>query len=177
MLQLHDKYIGLNSLLISFQMKAFLLSHILEVCAERDGQFKVSQSFVKIWAKEHLRWNFQKPTSNTSKLPANWKSKGELLLFQIACYWFWHSIQFSSECRSDCNPLAPSWQWKNLCARGARDVKFVGRGDKRQVTSLLSCTVADNVLPLQVIFDGKTTWCLPKGQQAHRLGQAYMGGI
>lgn len=85
MLQLRDTNVGLNSLLISFQMKGFLLSRIPKVCAERGGRFKAFQSFVRSWAKERLGWSFQKLMSNTNKLPPNWKCKGEFLLFWISC--------------------------------------------------------------------------------------------
>lgn len=48
--------------------------------------------------------------------------------------------------------------------RGAKQVKLVGRGDKRQITALLASTLSGVLLPLQLIYAGKTEQCHPKVQ-------------
>lgn len=50
---------------------------------------------------------------------------------------------------------------KTLDFVGERSVEVVGAGDKRQVTLMLGGTVAGDVLPPQVIFEGKTSRVLP----------------
>lgn len=37
-----------------------------------------------------------------------------------------------------------------------------GNADKRQITAVLSSTAGGELLPLQLVFQGKTTLCLPK---------------
>lgn len=46
--------------------------------------------------------------------------------------------------------------------KGSKRVEIVGCDDKRQVTALLSCTLNGKILPVQVIYAGKTPACLPK---------------
>lgn len=57
------------------------------------------------------------------------------------------------------------------CTCGARDLGFrvAGRGDKWKVTTLVSCTAKGDVLPIQVIFVGKTICYLPASRQAHLI--------
>lgn len=85
MLNLHDSDMGLNSMLISLQMKAFLVARVLGLYAEHDGKFKVSRTYVRMWAKERLAWSFRKPTNNAGKLPTDWESRREALTMKIAC--------------------------------------------------------------------------------------------
>lgn len=47
MLELRYTNVGLNNLLIAFQMKAFILACILEMVVEHGGHFKVFQSYVQ----------------------------------------------------------------------------------------------------------------------------------
>lgn len=46
--------------------------------------------------------------------------------------------------------------------KGSKRVEIAGLDDKRQVTALLSCTMKGKLLPIQVIYAGKTPACLPK---------------
>ena len=46
--------------------------------------------------------------------------------------------------------------------RGAKRVGIVGIEDKRQITTVLGCTLSGDFLPPQVIYGGKTKACLPK---------------
>lgn len=48
--------------------------------------------------------------------------------------------------------------------RGAKQVKLVGRGDKRQITTLLASTLSGVLLPPRHIYAGKTDQCHPKVQ-------------
>lgn len=70
MLKLRDTDVGLNSLLIAFQMKAFILTLAPEIVKSHGGCFKVSRSYVR-WCRDRLGWSFRKPTSMASKLPVD----------------------------------------------------------------------------------------------------------
>lgn len=106
-----------------------------------------------------------KPTSNASKHIANWESQGELLLFWIVCLVYGFDIPQNLVVNVDQTAihLLLVGNERTYATHGAHDVKVASRGDKRQVTGLLSCFAVGNVLPLQVIFGGKTGRCLPKG--------------
>ena len=45
---------------------------------------------------------------------------------------------------------------------GAKPVEITGLEDKRQITALLSCTMSGDLLPPQLLYQGKTENCHPK---------------
>ena len=45
--------------------------------------------------------------------------------------------------------------------KGAKRVHIAGISDKRQITSVFCATLAGELLPFQLIYQGKTTACLP----------------
>ena len=47
---------------------------------------------------------------------------------------------------------------------GSKRVQVVGKDDKRQLTVLFACSVSGDFLPIQLVYQGKTTRCLPKYQ-------------
>lgn len=158
MLQLCDSDIGLNYLLIAFQMKAFLLAHAPELCVDHEGKFKVSRTFVRTWPKERLSWSFQNPTSNASKLPLDWEKRVELLTMRITCLVSTYLIPQSLVINIDQTivHLLPVGNKHTYAIKGASDVKVAGRRDKRQVTTLVSCSAISDILSIQVIFSRKT---------------------
>jgi hypothetical protein len=56
-------------------------------------------------------------------------------------------------------PIGGSHTWER---RGAKDVKFLGIEDKRQITACVSSSTSGDLLPLQLVFTGTTPRCLPK---------------
>ena len=47
--------------------------------------------------------------------------------------------------------------------KGASSVPIVGKGKKQQITGTFSVTKSGCFLPMQLIYQGKTTRSLPKG--------------
>ena len=45
---------------------------------------------------------------------------------------------------------------------GKKRVEILGIDDKRQITAVFAATKDGNFLPIQVLYKGKTTRCLPK---------------
>ena len=54
----------------------------------------------------------------------------------------------------------PVSSW-TMAKEGSRRVEIVGTGDKRQINAVFSGTLAGDFLPPQLIYQGKTTKCLP----------------
>ncbi len=52
-----------------------------------------------------------------------------------------------------------SWMMEK---KGSKRVEIVGFSDKRQITAVICGTMDGHVLPLQLIYEGKTKACLPK---------------
>ena len=57
----------------------------------------------------------------------------------------------------------PVSQWI-MEEEGAKRVEIDGKDDKRQITAVFGCSLIGDFLPLQLIYQGKTTKCLPQVQ-------------
>ena len=57
--------------------------------------------------------------------------------------------------------IGPTTSW-TMEKKGAKRVELVALDDKQQITAVFGCTLKGDFLPLQVIYRGKTTACLPK---------------
>ncbi len=55
----------------------------------------------------------------------------------------------------------PVSSW-TMAEEGSKRVEIDGKDDKRQITAVFACSMAGNFLPSQIIYQGKTTRCLPK---------------
>ena len=51
-----------------------------------------------------------------------------------------------------------------MAREGSKCVDIVGIDDKRQITAVLTVTLKGNFLPIQLIFKGKTSACLPRAK-------------
>ena len=58
--------------------------------------------------------------------------------------------------------IVPSCTW-TMEKRGTKRVEIKGVDDKRQITAVFACTVSGKFLPIQLIYQGTTTRCHPKG--------------
>ena len=47
-------------------------------------------------------------------------------------------------------------------AKGSKRVEAVGLNDKRQITAVFCAALSGQLLPLQLIYQGKTAACLPR---------------
>ena len=54
----------------------------------------------------------------------------------------------------------PTSSW-TLEKEGSKRVEIVGKDDKRQITAVLGCSMSGNILPFQLIYEGKTPRCFP----------------
>ena len=57
--------------------------------------------------------------------------------------------------------IVPGSQW-TMAQKGAKRIEMIGLDDKHQITAVLCGTLNGYVLPLQLIYTGKTTACVPK---------------
>ncbi|KAL3701234.1 hypothetical protein R1sor_019256 [Riccia sorocarpa] len=65
--------------------------------------------------------------------------------------------------------LFPACQDRTFAVQGSQNVTITGAGDKRHVTVLVSSSARGFVLPMQVIFEGKSDRSCPKGPEARNL--------
>ena len=55
----------------------------------------------------------------------------------------------------------PISSW-TMAQEGVKRVEIAGKDDKRQITAVLACTMNGDVLPPQLVYQGKTPRCLPQ---------------
>ncbi len=49
-----------------------------------------------------------------------------------------------------------------------KEVKCLGKDDKRQIMAVVSSTASGELVPLQLVFQGKTEAVVPKDEDAKR---------
>jgi len=57
--------------------------------------------------------------------------------------------------------IIPSTNW-TMEKKGTKRVELAGIDDKRQITAVFACAMPGKFLPMQLIYKGTTTKCLPK---------------
>lgn len=58
--------------------------------------------------------------------------------------------------------IVPSSSW-TMEKKGTKRVEIVAADDKRQITAVFACSLSGTFLPMQIIYQGTTPRCLPKG--------------
>ncbi|MDO9333522.1 MAG: hypothetical protein Q7T57_03245 [Dehalococcoidales bacterium] len=121
-----------------------------------------SKSFVCAWARKVLTWSWRKSTTAASKLPLDWEDQGVLMAKRIAATMETHDVHPSLVINMDQTGvhLVPTSNW-TYQARGSKSVAVVGAEDKRQITVCIASSLEGDLLPPQLIFQGKTPRSLP----------------
>jgi hypothetical protein len=137
---------------------------------DKDGQpvkFSVSKTFAKAFAQRHLGWIWRRTTGVTRKLPKDWVVQGEEMAFRVVALCSMHSVLDCLVVNFDQTGvhLKPFSEW-TYEVKGAKQVLNLGKEDKHQFTVLGSAAADGVLLPLQVVFQGKTGQVLPKNAAA-----------
>ena len=118
------------------------------------------------WAKSLLyRMNFVKRRgSSTAKLTvANFETLKEQFIIDVNAIMEMEDIppQLIFNWDQTGISIVPGSSW-TMEAKGTKRVEIVGLGDKRQITAVLCGAMSGEFLPPQLIYQGKTTACLPR---------------
>ncbi|CAM6096893.1 unnamed protein product [Calypogeia fissa] len=168
---LRNANIGLNSLLIQMQLRAFVQVKCLEILLEFGAKHQISRPYVRHFVRTKMGWSFQCTTTDASTLPANWVAQGVAVTHRIAYLVHAYRIPECLLVNGDQTGMRvmPVGAERTYTQQGARDVKVTGRNDRRQVTLLMACSTAGDLLPVQMIFKGKKPIVLPRGQASKEL--------
>ena len=120
----------------------------------------------KVWAKSLLqRLNFVKRKATTSAKvePSHFKELKEQFLLDIKAVVEMEDVSSDLILNWDHTGIniVPSSTW-TMEAKGSKRVEAVGLNDKRQITAVFCAALSGELLPLQLIYQGKTTACLPR---------------
>lgn len=136
---------------------------------------RLSQQFISNWARQQLDWRWRARTTAASKLPADWEAQGVLMAKRIAATMEMHSVHPSLIVNLDQTgaKLVPSSAWTyEKC--NSSSVAVIGADDKRQITACLASALNGDLLPLQLIFQGKTARSLPEATAASIAAQCHL---
>jgi hypothetical protein len=161
LLQMRGAGAPLNSRIIRWVMLAVLQQDRHDAMLLR--HYKLSQQFISKWAREQLDWRWRARTTAASKLPVDWEAQGVLMAKRIAANMEMHTVHPSLVVNVDQTGvrLVPSAAWTyEKC--NSSSVAVVGAEDKRQITACIASSLSGELLPLQLIFEGKTERSLPQ---------------
>ncbi len=124
--------------------------------------FKVSSAWISRWARQEMKWRWRKSTTAASKLPLDWEERGVQMAKRIAAQMEMYSVHPSLVVNVDQTAvhLVPALRW-TYEEKNAKAVAVTGEDDKRQITACLASSLYGDMLPLQLIFQGKTQRCEP----------------
>ena len=120
----------------------------------------------KVWAKSLLqRLNFVKRKATTSAKvePSHFKELKEQFLLDIKAVVEMEDVPSDLILNWDHTGIniVPS-STRTMEAKESKRVEAVGLNDKRQITAVFCAALSGEFLPLQLIYQGKTTACLPR---------------
>ena len=126
------------------------------------SQLKLSHGFISHWAREQMNWSWRMRTTAASKLPADWRQQGVLMAKWIAFSMQMFKVHPSLVVNMDQTGvhLVPASS-RTFESKGAHTVQMIGADDKRQITACIASSLDGDLLPLQLIFQGKTSACHP----------------
>lgn len=76
----------------------------------------------------------------------------------------WHEIPDELVLNFDQTPLSYVCSSKHtLHPKGEKSVPLIGKGKQKQITGTFACTMVGDFLPMQLIYEGATDRCHPKG--------------
>ncbi|CAE6435116.1 unnamed protein product [Rhizoctonia solani] len=134
----------------------------------QNPKFKISDSFVRRFLADHLRWSYRSTTQSSQKLPADWMAQCKDMAMRLAWNIGYHRIPAELIVNADQTGVAylgtgdKTWELK-----GVKQVPAIGKGDKRQFTMMVAIAASGTMLPWQAIFKGKTNASLPSPAARH----------
>ena len=142
---------------------------ILEKTFHDGSTFRASESFMRKWLHDVLHWSPRKGTQAAQKRPNDWEEQCERSFLRKAWVIKDEDIPEELLVNSDQTQVlfAPgdkiSW-----AETGSKQVPVLGCEEKRAFTVLISVASNGTVLPMQVIYTGKTHRSRPSPSSPHQ---------
>ena len=119
----------------------------------------------KDWAKyilKHMGWVKRRASSKAKVLVENFEEVKENFLLDVKNVVCMDEIPGELIVNWDQTGVnyIPVSSW-TMQSEGAKKVEIVAKDDKRQITVVIAASLKGDILPLQIIYQGKTPRCLP----------------
>ena len=132
---------------------------------EHEGKiaFEVNLAWTRDFVRSTLNWNYKVATGAARKLPSDWNEQGLKMSQRIAYLVKAYSIPHELVVNTDQTGihLVPTRGAHTWALKGSKHVLVHGIEDKRQITVLVSLSVARGLLLFQVVFTSLTQRSLP----------------
>lgn len=129
---------------------------LLEIKAKDGSCFRCSESFLRKWLHDTVRWSPRKPTKAGHKLPVDWEALCSKAFYQISYSIWYYNIPSCLYVNSDQTQMLFSLGGRLTWAEmGSNQVAMIDIEDKRAATLVISVANNGNLLPFQVIYQGK----------------------
>lgn len=171
LMTMRSKGATVNIMVIRLIMRAMLADKAPNLAQHT----KFSSSFIGEWARNTLGLAWRHRTTAASKLPDDWRAQGVLMAKRIACAMQLYKVHPSLVINMDQTGvhLAPA-DSRTYEVKGAKQVSVICAEDKRQITACVASSLDGDLLPLQLIFQGKTDACHPSTNDAARKAQVHL---
>jgi hypothetical protein len=131
------------------------------------SEFGGTISLNKEWAKSVLRrmgYTKRRANSKSKMLLENFMAIKEQYLLDIKAVVTMEDIPSALILNWDqtAMKIVPSCAW-TMEKKGTKRVEIAASDDKRQITAVFACSLSGDFLPMQLIYQGTTPRCLPKG--------------
>ena len=127
-----------------------------------DGKIELTKDWAK-YLPHHMGFVKRKATT---------KAKVDVKEFEEIKRLFLLDVKNVVQMDEICNDMIVNWDQTGINyvpvsswtmeAEGSKRVKLIGKDDKRQITVVFAGSLGGDILPIQVIYQGKSLKCLPK---------------
>jgi hypothetical protein len=127
------------------------------------SELKLSKAWCSRLATELMGWTWRTSTTAAAKLPNDWRVQGVAMAKRIAYNIQLYKVHPSMVVNVDQTGVRlVAADNKTYELQGAKSVRVIGNDDKRQITACIGSSANGDLLPLQLIFEGKTSASEPK---------------
>jgi hypothetical protein len=131
---------------------------VFEKVADDGSLFRCSDTYLRRWLHETMRWTQRRATRAAQKLPNNWEDVCEKSFLRLAQDIKELDIPPQLYVNSDQTQVTYSQgSGMTYAITGAKQVSVVGEEEKRAFTVMTSVSNSGVLLPFQAIYVGKST--------------------
>jgi hypothetical protein len=150
---------------------------VFEKVAEDGSSFRCSDSYLRRWLHETMRWALRRATRAAQKLPANWEDVCEKSFLRLAQDIKELDVPPELYVNSDQTQVTYSQgSGMTYATIGAEQVSVVGEEEKRAFTVMNSVSNSGVLLPFQAVYMGKSTRSCPN-KSANSYDEAQTAGF
>lgn len=168
---LRDRGAIVGILVIKLVAQAVLKKHAPDLLKE----LQLSTTWCSQLAAEMMGWSWRSSTTAASKLPNDWRMRGiemaKRISYNVQLYKVHPSLIVNMDQTGVRLVAADN---KTYDAKNTKSVKVIGNDDKRQITACIASSADGDLLPLQLIFEGKTKLCEPKETEESKAARVHI---